>query len=121
MITQKISIMSGEKKSDGSVSIHEFSKSERRLKAFLIGSIGLIISLVFVFIPILHLILVPFGFLITSILVFKKIKTERIIVSGQGECPACQSSFRILKRTFRFPFVDVCEKCSRQVSIIQKQ
>ncbi len=119
MTTEAVRLSVADKNSSATLSIQQISKSKRIGKAIIVGSIGLIISLALVFIPILHFVLVPFGLLITLLLVINRLKTDQIIIDGVGVCPACEAHLQIYKRAYKLPFKDVCEKCSREVQVLK--
>lgn len=112
-----ITLQHGETVSTGTVEVVNYSASERRQRALIVFLIGISLSTVSVVVPILHFLLVPLGLVITILLTKNRLKTESIITSGTGTCPACQAPFQIMKRKYHFPFTDVCEKCSRIINI----
>jgi len=114
---EKVELCCGDKVSGGQLEVREFSNSQRITRAIIAGVIGIVISAALVLIPILHFFLVPIGLIITFAIVSRRLKTDRVIISGEGTCPACAAPFHILKRGYKLPFTDVCEKCSRQVQV----
>ena len=118
MEERKVSLVGTEGRvGEGQVSVVFVSPGQRYLKALIRGGLGLIFSFASVFIPILHFVLVPFGLLITAFLVFRAFSVTSFIKEGAGQCPYCQGSVAIFKRSATFPFSEVCEHCRRALRI----
>ena len=106
-----------ERTSTGILQLEYFGSGRRFLRSVIRGVLGLILTGLFIFIPILHFILVPLGLVAAVLVSLQGWRLRQIILSGQGTCPYCGAEFRILRRSFQLPFEDICERCSRQVVI----
>jgi len=117
MPTKDITLQVNDQRAQGSVDIQEFSEKMRFKRGIMVLALGLPLTAASVFVPVLHFFLVPLGLIITISISRARFKTEAVILSGSGACPACNATFRIMKRRSVFPFNDICEKCSRNVVI----
>jgi hypothetical protein len=114
MPLKNILLQANNQSSPGKIDVLEFSDGMRIKRGSIALLLGVILS---VFVPVLHILLVPLGLIITIFISRSRFKTSAIILSGEGTCPACDGPFRIMKRAYNLPFGDICEKCSRNVSI----
>jgi hypothetical protein len=94
-----------------------FSHFARSARAFLVLLIGLTVSALLLGVPIIHFFAVPLGLVLTVVLAVKKFKTNYVIQSGAGACPACGKEVKILKRPFRLPFTENCEHCRKDLKV----
>ncbi len=75
---------------------------------------GMIVS---VFIPGLHLILVPLLFvagLVGAVLIYRQ---KQMLLKGEAPCPACGGENSLAKQAIRFPKQIQCVKCGVNLSI----
>jgi uncharacterized membrane protein len=117
MTTKNITLKANNQSSTGHVEVLEFSETARIKRGSVALILGLLLTTASVFVPVLHIFLVPLGLIITIFISRSRFKTAALILSGQGTCPACQAPFRIMKRKYVIPFSDICEKCSRNIGI----
>lgn len=110
-----------DKVADGSLTLQDLSVAKRFRRAAFRGGLVLIASIFCILIPLLHFIVVPLGLLLSFIIFSNVYRTDKVILHGDGKCPACGADFRILARKFSENFSDVCEKCQRQVKIMLKK
>ncbi len=103
--------------SSGEVQIRDFSKSERTSRAVSRGAIGFVATVLAVFIPIAHFVLVPLGLVVTVLLVLAALNQTGVVEGGKATCPECKGTVTIYRRPKKFPFNDVCESCHRSVTI----
>jgi hypothetical protein len=108
---------SEQKKSAGTVLVQNLTLASRLGRAAVRGFGFLCISILCIAIPILHFLLVPIGLLITVLVVISSFAVNKMILSGEGQCPSCLRPVTIYKRSFGFPFEDVCENCHRRLVI----
>jgi hypothetical protein len=117
MPSKNILLQANNQSSPGKIDVLEFSDGMRIKRGSIALLLGVILTGISVFVPVLHILLVPLGLIITIFISRSRFKTSAIILSGEGTCPACDGPFRIMKRAYNLPFGDICEKCSRNVSI----
>lgn len=117
MVAKNITLSSNTQFSKGQVEVLEFSETARIKRGTVALVLGLLLTAISVFVPVLHIFLVPIGLIITILISRSRFKTSALILSGEGTCPACSAPFRIMKRKYLFPFSDICEKCSRNIGI----
>lgn len=116
--SEQITISSGDAHpSKGQIQIRDFSSGERLGRAILRGGIGLALTIVAIFIPIAHFVLVPLGLLVSVLLVISAMNQSGVIESGTATCPSCNATISIYRRSKKFPFTDICESCHRSVTI----
>lgn len=107
----------GEASTAGKVIVEQLSGGSRLVKAFCMGLVGLFVTLLCVAVPLLHLVLVPLGLLMTVMLVISSCKQVECITGGEGVCPYCHKPLTIVRRKMKFPFFERCDSCSRESSI----
>jgi hypothetical protein len=78
-----------------------------------------VVTFLCVFIPLLHLIMLPLGIALTLATFFHTQNTKAMIKPGSLPCPACQKTITINSRRLVFPFKDSCEHCHREVVITE--
>lgn len=106
-----------EKKTQGTINVHFFSKKERLKRALKFSGMTFCAAVFSVFIPLLHFVLVP-GLLIASVFVyFFIINKERIIIEGSGSCPECKKDFTLLSHSFSDHLKQSCPSCLKHISI----
>ena len=109
-----------EKKTEGDVVIRTFSRSTRNIRALKAfgGMVGL--SLLLVFIPVAHFVLVPLSLLALPIVVFLSIRQSQIIEMGEGRCPMCGAVILVNKVGLSPSLTETCPECRRPVDIVIK-
>jgi len=107
----------GETSTAGKVMIEQLSVGSRLVKACGMGLVGLLVTLLCVAVPLLHLVLVPLGLLMTVMLIVSSCKQVECIAGGEGVCPYCHKALTIVRRKKKFPFFERCESCSQESSI----
>jgi hypothetical protein len=100
-----------------SLELKSFTTISRSLRALLVLLVGLILSALLIGIPIIHFFAVPLGLILSVVLAIKKFKTNHVIQSGAGACPACGKEVKILKRPFKLPFAENCEHCRKELRV----
>jgi len=113
----EVELRSADKTSSGQVNVILFSKRDRVWRGSIRGIIGLSATILSVFIPVAHFLLVPLGLVLTPIIATSSYRTKVLILSGSGLCPGCGANFNITWRKAIFPFTDVCDKCVRLVTV----
>ena len=107
---------SGLPTTSGEVTLKHFEKSDRMWRGTKGLTIGWVLAMFSIFVPILHFILVP-GFFILGIVLFFAMSAEtETIAGGQGVCPDCKQEFRI-EGGRDLPFDDVCNHCRAHFKI----
>ena len=121
MITQIVHLSSASgKQSTGSIEVGSFTTSQRVIKT-IVRSISLLICAAAGAIVPPHVIL-PLLFIAAAVYVGRSTFVQKsFIASGQGECPECHSAFRILRRSYKLPFTDICEGCKREIRVISPE
>ena len=104
------------KKSSGNIEVESFTLSQRILKTLTRVVLLLVCAAAGAVVP-PHVIL-PLIFLAAAAYVGRSTFVQKsFITSGQGECPECNAPFRIFRRTYKFPFSDICEGCRREITV----
>lgn len=103
--------------SEGTINVREFTKAEITKRTTVRAVAYFLLALIFLPIPPIHLIVVPFGLIMCVRSLFATRNITSIIESGSGHCPACAKEVSIFKRPNQLPFRDVCEHCHRQIMI----
>ncbi len=101
----------------GTVDVLSWSKKDRTARALKFGGICWVASVVSIIIPLLHFVLVP-GFFLAGPIVFATILSrERVIKGGRAKCPRCAAEFKIERSVFKFPMLDRCTGCGKELKI----
>lgn len=116
-VTQPIVLSAYGKQSSGKAIIKTFSRSERIRRAIRVAIIGLVISTLCAFIPILHFFLLPLGLLVSLVCMVWIFKQRALVLIGIGVCPCCGTEFHILRQSAKWPLIDVCEGCGRELQV----
>jgi len=116
--TVRVTFHCGEAEPTSGVLTLEDLSSGHRLKRASIRSFFVLLATMFcILIPLLHFVIVPIGLVVTAMVFSRAFAMKKIILHGEGICPACKAEFRILARKYSENFSDVCERCQRQVRI----
>lgn len=99
------------------VEVHTLTTSERGISFLKTLGLWWGIALGSVFIPILHLILVPTSLLVGGILSIRRLSLNQQIVAGRALCPQCQKDLVISKAPFAWPKRIQCVGCTELVLI----
>jgi len=70
-----------------------WSDEERRNRALKAGLIGFGLTVGFVFLPIIHFVLVPLSLIVTPFVVRKIFRQKTFIPGQEMACPKCQQNF----------------------------
>ena len=116
---QTVLLTGNEHTTQGSVHIQRFTGLQRVKSAIIVGLLGLLATIVMVAIPLLHFILVPFGLIVTFLLVNNALSDTEKIIGGTASCPYCNHTINFVKRRAKYPFLERCTECSRESSVKQ--
>ena len=108
------------KNNEGILLIKNFSQTERIKRTFKTGGMWLGITIVGVFIPVLHILIVPLGLIATIIGSIYSYKKRSIITSGSGICPECNKKVEIFEKDLDLPFFEMCSNCKAQLRVVKQ-
>lgn len=116
--TRQILATSNETTTHGTMEVLEFSEQGRVKRAWMMGLKCLGATVLCVFIPVAHFILVPLGLLVvTPIMTFYTFRVKTKILSAKITCPACHNSLNVLTSQEQYPIYENCSSCHRQVTL----
>ena len=117
VITHHIVARYSEDTSKGTIEAMHFGEEARLMRAMKTGGICVLVTLVCLFIPGAHLILVPLA-IITSPFVIYKVHAQRTkIVKAEIACPKCHQPLAILSSQELYPLFENCGSCHREIRI----
>jgi hypothetical protein len=98
------------------VEFYELSPADRFKRAAMIFGAALVAALVFLPVPLVHLVIVPGALLLGIVLALVRLRQREIFRSVQGRCPFCgtEQRFTALGK-FRIPKTLNCSSCQRQL------
>jgi hypothetical protein len=98
------------------VEYYTLSKVDRLKRAGMILGAGIVAAVIFIPVPLVHLIVVPGALVLGFILALVRLQQGEIFRSVAGRCPFCGSEqrFTALGR-FRIPKTLNCSSCQRQL------
>jgi hypothetical protein len=98
------------------VEYYTLSKVDRLKRAGMILGAGIVAAIIFIPVPLVHLIVVPGALVLGFILALVRLQQGEIFRSVVGRCPFCGSEqrFTALGR-FRIPKALNCASCQRQL------
>lgn len=105
-----------QKKSQGIVITRKYDEKERNRRMIKYSGGSLVASIISVFIPLLHFVLVP-GFIIAAIVFAVYYSRPANIERAKAKCPECGVDFVISKGKPLFPLDDVCGSCHHKITI----
>lgn len=110
-----------ERRSEGYVEIHLFSKSEKITQAF--KKLGLFwgISALSILIPVFHFVTVPLFFSLGIYFFWRSSQSEGKTLQGTTTCPHCQAPIVIKPAELQWPLTEICQNCARVVRIERKE
>ena len=85
------------------------------------AGICLAVTALCVCIPGAHFVLVPLGFLLTPVMVYRTAMLTTKIVGSSVSCPQCGHEIAILTSRERYPMYENCHSCRREIKIIHKE
>lgn len=74
-------------------------------------------SFLFVFIPILHFVLVPGSLLIGCYLLYRQMNLKYFRLEKTISCPECKNELRLKPMPFNGPMNEICDHCRAQILI----
>lgn len=105
------------KVTSGKVRVRAWSPLDKKLRAIRVLGIAWAMGIVFVFIPLLHFILVPAFVLGGPILAYFTFAQGSTVLGGEGACPACGQRFLVERAAEKWPLADTCSSCHARVEI----
>jgi hypothetical protein len=105
------------KNSSGNATIRNFSKSARIISGLKRAIFCVLGSVIFFFIPVIHLIMVPalhIAAVVSFIFAYRKIGD---ILEASARCPLCSAELNIKNAEPNWPLGVVCSNCSAQLYI----
>lgn len=115
--TRTIIATSAGEKSTGELVAIEFGSRERSKRAGVTALKCLGCTLVCLFIPGAHFVLVPLGLLLTPVITFFVWRVPTKIVSAKVTCPKCGGTVQVLTMQERYPLFETCATCHREVVV----
>jgi len=115
--TRVVTATSSEETTTGELLAVEFGSRERWKRAVVTALKCLGCTLVCLFIPGAHFILVPLGLLLTPVVAFIIWRVRTKILSAKVTCPKCGGTVQVLTMQERYPLYETCAACHREVSI----
>lgn len=107
----------GEKFSDGKIQVQFWNKKERTARALKFGGLCWGGAVIAVILPLVHFVLVP-GLLIAGpLLAWNILSKESVVLGGEGSCPNCGKTVAIARAPFKFPILDLCTNCHRELRV----
>ncbi len=103
----------------GTVEVIEFSQGDRVKRGVSTALKCLGVTLVCLFIPGAHFILVPLGLLLTPVIVLMVARIPTKILSSNVSCPKCCVPLAILSTKERYPLYENCSTCHREIMIVR--
>ncbi|RIL05350.1 MAG: hypothetical protein DCC75_11780 [Proteobacteria bacterium] len=114
---EEIKLEGGGNSEIGAIQVYQRTRSEVLLRTLGTGALLIGLAVISIFIPIAHFILVPLFLILALIMIPIAARSSQTILAGEGKCPYCQAHFRLFKRRYAFPISDICEGCSRTVTL----
>lgn len=96
----------------GSAQVATYDGRARLSRAIKTGGACWLSAIAFLFIPVLHFVLVPTALILGPILFFKNLKIKDEIVSGHGECPKCKTFVTVSRQPMDWPIQQNCTSCA---------
>ena len=115
-IPAKFISVKNQKKSSGVVITRLYDEKERNSKILKYAGGSLVASIISIFIPLLHFVLVP-GFIIAAIVFAVYYSRPANIERAKAKCPECGVDFVISRGKPVFPIQDVCASCHHKITI----
>ncbi|CAG0992903.1 hypothetical protein GPROT1_03176 [Gammaproteobacteria bacterium] len=114
---RKVRLATPGARTEGEVAVRRWTAADRTRRALLALLAMWALGAVSIFIPVLHVVLVPAFLLIGPIAAVLLARQKSAVLGGRGRCPACGEPFFIEGGTERWPLDDVCESCRAAVTI----
>lgn len=118
VVTKAVSIICGDSRGEGAISVHHFSSRERARRAVKTGFICLAVVAVCACIPGAHFILVPLGLLTSPVLIARSWKEVSVISAFHGRCAVCHGELTRVNTRERYPLFENCMACHRENRIL---
>jgi predicted RNA-binding Zn-ribbon protein involved in translation (DUF1610 family) len=115
--TRVVTATSSGEHTTGELIAVEFGTRERSKRAMLTALKCLGCTLVCLFIPGAHFILVPLGLLLTPVVTFFVWRVRTKILSAKIACPKCGGTVQVLTMQERYPLYETCSSCHREIAI----
>lgn len=110
----KVEIMADQQKTEANGQIHVITRKEALRKAGIFYAGTLVLTLVCVFIPLVHFVAVPALLLlgpIISIMVMKFFDGKKDIIVDEPHCPSCQGKLKLTEVLESWPLRETCPSC----------
>ena len=75
------------------------------------------ITILFLFIPVLHFVLVPAGILFGLFRFYRAFGFQVVLLNGSINCPKCQHAYPAKNEAFNWPKIEVCPNCQTDLTI----
>jgi len=105
------------KRAPGEGRLQRWSPRARTLRGLRFLAFCWAMSVLCVLIPLAHFVLVPGFFIAGPIGAWRLSRQDRIILGGEGICPACAALLVIVRGPDRWPRPDLCTRCQTAVTI----
>lgn len=99
------------KTANGDVQIKSWSQSERVANAMKVFGLFFGLAIAFVFVPIVHFVMVPTLLILAPILALRSYRRISNVEGGSGTCPECSERLPIEGGKPDWPLKDLCSKC----------
>lgn len=106
---------------EGNIILAPLTMSERAWFGGKALGITYLITFFFVFIPILHFILVPAGLLIGVLIFFSQFSYRERVIKGSATCPICSQIFEMRAGLSKWPIRAICIHCCNDMKIEAKK
>lgn len=99
------------------IKIRNLSVKERLKNGLKYFGLCLLASILFIFIPVLHFILVPAAILIGIITFYLQFRCREYCLENLIQCPDCQKQIPLKQKPIQWPIHEVCGECRAQILI----
>jgi hypothetical protein len=99
----------------GSLTVVSYDKKERLARAIKFGGLTWLAAIGFIFIPVLHFVLVPTGIVLGPIVFWRFLNQQDVIINGAGTCPKCSTLLSISEQKLDWPLQIMCSNCGALV------
>jgi hypothetical protein len=113
----KVNLKFKDSVTQGEITLVNNSPSERLAKALKIFFYSILATVISIFIPILHFVLVPLFLLISIAIPLFIYYKKSYIKGGTGTCPNCYADIKIKPTSNNFPIHEICTGCNQYVNI----
>jgi hypothetical protein len=109
----------GRPATEAHVIVETLRPKDRLVRAGSVALAGFVLALIFIPIPLVHLVLVPGALILGAVLALLRLRQREIFSFAEGRCPYCGADQRLGLRgkVFRLPRRVSCRECRRDLDL----